>query len=95
MLNLSSQQQHILRWILRQTRQAEQSQPELLETGFSWVILVNDKAAENSLRASYCRSLARLDKRGLITRIKGRKKARTSRVQLTSEGRRVAEALMA
>src|SRR5437588_4722527 len=38
-----------------------------------------DKARENVWRASLCRSLTRLEKRGLITRIKGRKQARTDR----------------
>jgi DNA-binding HxlR family transcriptional regulator len=52
-----------------------------------------DKALENVWRASVCRSLARLEKRGLVIRIKGSKKTRTVRVKFTDAGRKVAEAL--
>ena len=93
MSNLSLQQQHILRWLLERTRQAELYEPESLAIGFWWALELNDKANENSRRASFCRSRERLEGRGLIRCIRGRKKARTVRVLLTDEGRRVAEAV--
>ena len=101
MLVLSSQQQHILKWLLNRVRFAEQHNPQLLEAGFDWWPQwkpkcgdkIEDKALENVWRASLCRSLSRLEKRGLITRIKGRKQARTIRVLLTINGRKVAEAM--
>jgi len=102
MSNLSAQQRHILKWLVSQVRIAEQQGGRLLEAGVPWRILwtakaqdhTEDKACENSYRVTMCHSLARLEKRGLITRIRGRKNARTVRVMLTSEGRRVAEAFV-
>jgi hypothetical protein len=94
MSDLSIQQRVILKWLLDCVRFAEKHNPQLLVTGFAWTPQTNDIPRENAWRASLCRTLARLEKRGLITRIKGRKNARTVRVMLTSEGRRVAESLV-
>lgn len=96
MSGLSSQQRIILRWLLYHTRLVEQADPRWLEGGIAWVpqsVPKTNEAFENVWRASLCRSLARLENRGLITRIKGRKKARTLRVLLTPEGRKVVESL--
>src|SRR5262245_26198487 len=93
MTKLSDQQQSILEWLLNRFRFAEQNNRQLLEVGFSWRTRTTDKARENSWRASVCRSLARLEKRRLITRIRGRKNVRTVRVKLTREGQRIAEGL--
>jgi hypothetical protein len=101
MSDLSNQQRNILKWLLNRIRFAEQHDHQLLEEGVAWepqwkpkcYDTTEDKALENVWRASLCRTLARLEKRGLITRIRGRKKARTVRVMLTREGRRVAEAI--
>jgi hypothetical protein len=87
MSNLGLQQQHILRWLLKRTRQAEPDDPQSLAIGFWWALKVNDKANENSRRASFCRSRERLEGRGLIRCVRGRKKAWTVRVLLTEEGR--------
>jgi hypothetical protein len=96
MTSISSQQQQILARLLRLTRLAEKYDDlELLEKGFNWSPKITDKAAENSRRASLSRALTRLEARGLITRVKGRKQARTSRLKLTDQGRRVAESLPA
>lgn len=92
-MSLSVQQRHILQWLLTQACQAEKERPDLLEIGSIWALKCNNKADENSLRASYSRTLARLERRGLVIRIKGHKKTRTVRVALTAEGRRAAEAL--
>jgi hypothetical protein len=103
METLSPLQRHILRWLIGQVRIAEQQDREGWFKGdvawmLTWVALVadrtEDKALENVWRASVCRSLARLEKRGLVIRIKGPKKARTVGVRFTREGRRVAEALI-
>src|SRR5258707_9400685 len=98
MADLSPLQLQILRWLLSQVRIAEQQDRELFEEDgglfdgdvawmFMWTPQVpdpmEDRALENVWRASVCRSLARLEKRGLVIRIKGRKKARTVRVSLT------------
>jgi hypothetical protein len=93
MVDLSIQQQNILKWLLGQTRLAEERRPDLLEGGFVWALRCNNKANENSIRASYSRALARLERRGLVVRIKGRKEVRTVRVRLSPTGRRVAERL--
>lgn len=101
MSDLSFRQRHILTWLLERVRDAEKHHPELLETGIwwspQWKPSTNDalaeKASENAWRASLCRSLARLERRGLIMRLKGRKNARTTRVLLTAEGRKIAESL--
>ena len=95
MSGLSLQQQIILICLLNEVRSAEKSDPQLLESGIEWRLHITDKKYENSMRASYCRSLARLERRGLITRIKGRKKVRTLRVLLTDQGRKIAEAMTA
>jgi hypothetical protein len=102
MFDLSAQQQYILEWLINQVRYAEQHDRQSLEAGFWWMPhwtpktndQAEDHALENVWRASLCRSLARLEKRGLITRIKGRRKARTVRVMLTVEGRKVAESIV-
>ena len=101
MSDLSAQQRHILKWLNSQVRIAEPQGGRLLEAGVPWRVLWNphlkdqseDKARENSYRVTMCHSLARLERRALIMRIKGRKNARTVRVMLTSEGRVVADAL--
>lgn len=99
---LSPLQRHILRWLISQVRIAEQQdQWGPFEGGVSWMLMwaprvpdrIEDKALENVWRASVCRSLARLEKRGLVIRIKGRKKARTVEVMFTPPGRKMAEAL--
>jgi hypothetical protein len=81
-----------LKWLIKCVRFAEQHNPSLLETGFAWGINIQDKAGENSRRASLCRALSRLERRGLLIRIRGRKRVRTARVKLTAEGQHVAEA---
>ena len=93
--NLSLQQRSILKWLINCVRFAEQHNRSLLETGFDWGITIQDKAGENSRRASLYRALARLEQRGLLIRIRGRKQARTMRVKLIPEGHRVAEELAA
>ena len=101
MAQLSSMQRRILTWLLGQVRSAERENPQLLESGFFWAPMWTasgdareaDKARENVWRAYLCRSLERLERRGLITRIKGRKNARTSRVKFTDKGREVTEAM--
>ena len=93
MAHLSSLQQILLKWLLGEVQFAEQNDPRLLENGFPWRINVTDKARENALRASICRSLARLENRGLITRLRGPKDLRTVRVVLTPLGRSVAETI--
>jgi DNA-binding MarR family transcriptional regulator len=89
--DLSVQQEHILRWLLRLTQEAEQGDSNVLETGFQWGLKIADKRRENGRRASLGRTLRRLEGRGLIIRVKGRKKGRMVRVLLTPKGRRVAE----
>ena len=101
MADLSPLQRHILRWLISQVRIAEQQDGALLEEGVAWRVLwirqlqdhTEDKARENVWRASVCRALARLENRGLVTRIRGRKNARTVRVLFTSAGRKVADML--
>jgi hypothetical protein len=103
MSNLSPLQQSILKWLLSSVRFAEQHNRRLLERGIEWwpkwtpktADKTEDKRLENVWRASLCRSLARLEQRGLLVRIRGRNLARTMRVRLTAEGHRVAEALAA
>ena len=76
----------------------EQHVPQLLKFGIAWepqwkpklVDKTEDKSLGNVWRAYLCRSLGRLEKRGLIIRIKGHKQARTVRVMLTTEGRKMA-----
>ena len=101
MSNLSPLQRSILKWLLARLRFAQQHDQQLLKIGFSWEPhwkpkngdRAEDKANENVWRASLCRALARLEKRGLVIRIKGRKKARTVRVLLTAKGQQVAQTL--
>lgn len=94
---LSEQQKHVLCWLLGVVRNLEDidssAARRLLRDGIHWLPHATDKERENCWRASLCRTLARLEKRGLVIRIKGRKNARTVRVVFTSEGRKVAEAL--
>ena len=90
---LSPQQVRVLKWLLNCVLLAEQHNRQLLEDGFPWNPQTQDKERENCWRASLCRAFARLEKRGLITRIKGRKKARTSRVKFTEKGRKLAESM--
>jgi hypothetical protein len=102
MSNLSPLQQFILRWIINRVRVAAQHDRQLLERGILWwpewtpktSDEIEDRSLENVWRTSLCRSMARLEQRGLITRIRGRKKARTARVRLTDEGLKVAEAIV-
>ena len=92
--DLSAQQRNILKWLINCVRFAEQHNPQLLVTGFPWNPQPNDKSRENCWRASLCRTLSRLERRRLVTRIKGPQGRRTVRVMLTTEGRSVAEALV-
>ena len=92
-MQVSDQQGSILKWLLRCVRAAESNDPELLARGFVWGLRLHGAERENSQRASFSRSLARLEQRGLITRLKGSKAKRTRRVLLTAEGRKVAESL--
>jgi hypothetical protein len=101
MSHLSFLQKTILTWLLNSVRVVEKRDPQSLKFGIAWEPVwkhksqdkEQDKTFENVWRASLCRSLARLEKRGLITRIKGRKNARTHSVMLTREGRKVAESI--
>ena len=101
MSNLSPLQRCILQWLLYHVRLVEQEDPRWLKEGIDWchpwkpmtTDKLEDKRLEIVWRASLCRSLARLEKRGLIKRLRGRKQARTISVLLTDEGRKVAEAL--
>jgi DNA-binding MarR family transcriptional regulator len=96
MAHLSPLQQYILTWLIDHIPAAER-----LERGIDWfpqwipqtTDQIEDKRLENVWRASLCRSLARLEHRGLLIRVRGRKKARTARVRLTDEGHRVAETI--
>lgn len=101
MSNLSPLQRRILQWLLYHTCVVEQEDPQWLKYGIDWyhpwtpmtTNKTEDRRLEIVWRASLCRSLARLEKRGLIKRLRGRKQARTTSVLLTDEGRKVAEAL--
>jgi hypothetical protein len=101
MSNLSSLQQYILKWVINHVSATGHDDHQLLERGIDWfpertpqtTDQTEDKRLENVWRASLCRSLAGLEGRGLLTRIKGRKKARTARVRLTDEGHRIAETI--
>src|SRR5690242_17405801 len=95
MSNLSPQQRNILKWLINSVRFTEQHNRSLLKTGFAWRIHIKDKACENSRRASLCRSLARLEQRGLLICSRGRKQARTARVRLPPLGQCVAETIAA
>lgn len=98
-VQLSAQQRQILSNALKLTRETEQISPSLLKSGIPWNLQWSpqsrdkdiDRSLENVWRASMCRALARLERRGLISRIKGRKKARTTSVLLTDQGRKIAE----
>ena len=102
MSNLSALQRYILTWLINRLRFAEQHDHQQLERGIYWwpewtpktIDKAEDKRLENVWRASLCRSLARLEHRGLLIRIRGRKQARTARVRLTDEGHRVAESIV-
>ena len=92
---MSKQQKAILLWLLGAVRDLESSDREdasLIE-GIVWNPHTEDKERENCWRASLCRALARLETRGLITRIKGPKNARTIGIRFTQQGRRVAESI--
>lgn len=101
MSNLSPLQQYILKWLFNRVQSIGHGDRQLLERGIDWMPKwtprttnkAEDKRLENVWRASLCRSLARLERRGLIQRIRGRKQARTARVKLTDEGHRMAEAI--
>jgi hypothetical protein len=101
MADLSPMQRSILKWLVNWVRLVEERDPQSLKFGIAWEPVwthknqdkEQDRALENVWRASLCRSLARLEKRGLITRIKGRKNGRTHSVMLTREGRQVAESI--
>jgi hypothetical protein len=103
MSNLSSLQQYILKWLINRVKTIGHGERQLLERGILWwpewtpktTDKTEDKRLENVWRASLCRSLARLEQRGLIIRVRGRKQARTARVRLTAEGHQVAEAIAA
>ena len=94
---LSEQQKRVLRWLLRVVRDLEdrndRAARSLLVEGIVWRPRAGDKESENSWRASLCGTLARMEQRGLITRIRGRKNARTVRVMFTDLGRRVADSI--
>jgi hypothetical protein len=95
---LSEQQKHVLRWLLQAVRALEgrndSAARSLLRDGIGWQPRTADKDRENCWRASLCRTLARLEQRGLLTRIRGRKNARTVRVLFTDQGRKVAESMI-
>ena len=94
---LSEQQRGVMRWLLRAVQSSENlndiDRPILSLGAIEWRPRTVDKEGENCWRASLCRTLARLEKRGLITRIRGPKNARTVAVMFTDVGRKVAEAL--
>ena len=94
---LSEQQKLVLRWLLAAVRDLESlnsgAARSLLRDGIDWRPRAGDKHRENCWLASLCRTLARLEQRGLITRVRGRKNARTVRVKLTNQGRKLAEML--
>jgi DNA-binding HxlR family transcriptional regulator len=94
-MNLSPQQRQTLSWLLDNTRRIEEIAPDLKNAGIDYRLDVADKSRENCRRASFSRTLSRLEHRGLITRHKGEKGRRTIRVALTPQGRRVAEAITA
>lgn len=75
---LSEQQKLVLRWLLQAVRNLESNGSSAARSvvweGIAWQPRAADKERENCWRASLCRSLSRLERRGLITRIKGRKK---------------------
>jgi hypothetical protein len=103
MSNLSPLQQYILKWLINRIPAIGHGDRQLLERGILWwpewtpktIDKAEDRRLENVWRASLCRSLARLEQRGLVIRVRGRKRARTARVRLTDEGQRVAEAIAA
>jgi hypothetical protein len=92
MSNLSPLQQSILKWLLTSVCFAEQHNRQLIERGIDWwpewmpktTDNAEDRRRENVWRASLCRSLARLEQRGLLIRIRDRMKARTARMRLPS-----------
>jgi hypothetical protein len=96
---LSGQQKLVLRWLLAAVRDLEKidscAARSVLLNGIAWQPRAADKEREACWRASLCRTLARLEQRGLITRVRGRKNLRTVRLKLTDQGRRVAESLSA
>ena len=94
---LSEQQKTVLLWLLRGVRMLEARNDEaaraVLRDGIYWAPQVGNKERENCWRASLCRTLARLEQRRLITRVRGRKNARTVRVMFTDAGRELAESI--
>ena len=77
MSNLSPLQQFILKWLITRVRYAEQHDRQQLERGIDWWLewtpkttdKAEDRRFENVWRASLCRSLPRLEQRGLLIRI--------------------------
>jgi DNA-binding MarR family transcriptional regulator len=100
MSNLSSLQQYILTWLINHIPVGRDDR-QLFERGIDWMPewipkttdQTEDRRLENVWRASLCRSLARLERRGLVQCIRGRKQARTARVRLIDEGHRIAETI--
>jgi len=94
---LSEQQKAILRWLLQKVRTREDRHDSIsrlvLRAGIEWRPRVADKERENCSRASLCRAIERLEKRGLIKRVYGPKHRRTIALKFTGDGRRVAEVL--
>ena len=94
---LSEQQKAILRWLLEEVRTLEDMNDCIgrlaLRAGIEWRPRIADKERENCSRASLCRAIERLERRGLIKRVYGPKHRRTIALKLTGEGRRVAEVL--
>jgi DNA-binding MarR family transcriptional regulator len=92
---LSPQQRQVLRWLLENSRLIEELVPDLTNAPVDYRVSVDDRTSENARRASFSRTMRRLEQRGLISKVKGAANRRTLRVALTSEGRRVAEAIPA
>jgi DNA-binding HxlR family transcriptional regulator len=94
---LSEQQKRVLRWLLAAVRDLESvrnaAARSLLREGIDWRPRAGNKERESCWRSSLCRTLARLEQRGLITRIRGPKNARTVRLKFTNQGRKTAEML--
>ena len=94
---LSKQQKSILLWLLRAVRILEDRNDATARitrrTGIPWRPQVADKDRESCRRSALCRAIERLEHRGLIQRVYGRKGRRTIALTLTRAGRLVAEAL--
>lgn len=88
---LSEQQRKILCWLLLAVRSVADFDYDVDD--IVWHPHTTDKEHENCWRASLSRSLARLERQGLIIRVKGPQNLRTVGVRFTDLGRRAAESL--